>query len=503
MDLPPHTTPRTLSLWSVGFVALLLLLWSSAASAAVLYKSKDESQRLELSGYVKSFASVQFGTERFFPETIPSSFKQFDDLIRALLPNTPAQNVNTAWKSFRREFSSLGMSQSWVRFRLKMKFNEQVSLHAAYEFRPVIGSQPTTLLSSIPTVGPALFGDSGGLFGGGSGGMGSFGVPAGFDDRWLDFPMQAHSTHSFQLLHQLDRLFVSFSISDTSITVGRQPISIGVGRVFRPSDLLAPFSPYELDLEEKRGVDAAKVEIPIGEMSELMLVAVVQRRFPDKARELGANGYFDDISPGGLARLKLTLGDVDTYVMLGYLQGDLIASLGASTSLFGAGVRVEATYHYAWQWDDKRRPNGLLNVSAGIDYNIAKINLMVGLEYYYHGAGGEKTSEYLDLPEDQRYLRRWSFLLGQQYLALYGSWQIHPLLTFRFSTLFNVQDLSVLLAPTLEFAAKQDIYLVLASFVGFGAGPEVAVNNDQMNIKLKSEFGAVGASVILGIRVYF
>ena len=67
-----------------------------------------------------------------------------------------------------------------------------------------------------------------------------------------------------QLRGRTDRLSLTFRAPSLDITLGRQAISFGTGRIFTPFDLVAPFSPAVLDSQYKPGIDALRVDGYIG-----------------------------------------------------------------------------------------------------------------------------------------------------------------------------------------------------------------------------------------------
>lgn len=516
----PHQRPMV-SAW-VRHIACSLLFacflgLSSSASAWVAYKSKSGSFRLEVSGYVKNFFAIQTGMARFLPEEVPQDLKGLDTLFRSIYPNQPQANLGEQWKTFRQDLNTSAQDQLWFRLGIKMKMGSSATLQIAYEIRPWAGSQPSMLLQKLPALGSAL---SGGLFGSDGGGAAGFGAFTFFDDRYLDFPSVVLDRSGFRLQHALDRLFFSYSFEALDMTIGRQPISFGVGRVFRPNDVLAPFSPYEFDTEQRRGVDAIKLEIPLGDVSELMIVAAIQRLYPSCQRSTtndinvegtppaGCNpnatriNYWDDPSPAGIARFKWNVSTVDMFVMAGYVHQDIVGGLGISASIFGMGLQAEFLYRYPIVKPEDQHPGGLWSLSVNAEYNIAKIKLLLGLSYFHQSVGSTDPKRYLKVAQGHRHLRGESFLLGTDYLALYWQWELHPLVSFNGSIILNLLDPSAVFAPTFTINPIQDLHLLVGAYIGAGAFPTLGDNN-KPNLALQSEFGSFGAMVLVGLRYYY
>lgn len=510
--------------WTCGLC--LWLFWIHPAQAWVAYQTEHESFRLEFRGYLKNFLAIQTGLARFLPESPPADLKGWADTFRLLFPNTPTQDLTATWNQFRKELDTSTQNQIWLRLGILMKIGGSATLQMAYELRPWIGNQPQRLLQAIPVLGSLA---TQGLFGNQANLTAGFGAFTSFEDRYLDFPSTFVDQHNIRLQHMLDRLFFSYSFSVLDLTIGRQPISMGIGRVFRPNDVLAPFSPYEFDTEQRRGVDAIKIEIPLGDVSELMLIGALQRLYPSCPRKIGEDltlsaqttpgcrpnststptttpttiGYFDDPSPAGLARLKWNIKGVDMFAMTGYVHQDFVAGFGISASVFGAGIQGEFLYRYPIVKPEEQHPGGLWNLSLNLEYNIAKINVLLGLSYFHQSVGSTQPSAYLTVAQSYRYFRGESFLLGTDYLALYWQWQIHPLLAFSGSVILNLLDPSAILAPTLVFNPLQDLHITAGAYIGIGAFPQFVTENNNAKLSLASEFGAVGVLFLLGLRYYY
>ena len=493
-------------------IILFLLSPKIVKGTTILYQSNDESIRIEFNGYIKNFFAVQTGGERFLPEKLPKSFVSLDQVIRALIPTAPHEDPQVSWEKFRDEMGTLGQDQLWIRFDLKMKYKD-ASVKIAYEIRPWTGSNPYRLIGTIPSIG-SLF--TSGLNDSNS----SFSIGTHFDDRLLDFPLVAFERHSFRLTHQLDRLYLFYSFDFADITIGRQPISIGVGRIFRPADILAPFSPHEFDTEQKRGVDALKIDIPIGDLSEIVFIASLQRLYPSCKRDVSKtikfqiapsgctqnstkSDYFDNPSPSFLAKAKWTISKLDFFILAGYHYQDIIGAMGFSFSINRFGVHGSASYRYPTIEADSDHKYGLFNGMLNLEYNLPKWKLLVDFSYFHQNFGSDTPTRYLKLAQNHRYLRGETFLLGTDYLGLSISWEIHPLLTFRAIAMLNLLDTSALIAPTLELSVMANLYVTLSSYIGIGEPPNVKVDGDKFNIELKSEFGNIGTLFLIGLRAYY
>ena len=75
----------------------------------------------------------------------------------------------------------------------------------------------------------------------------------------------------------------------------------------------------------------------------------------------------------------------------------------------------------------------------------------------------------------------------------------------------NLTDGSALIAPNLEYSIKEDVSVFVAAYFGAGSPPQATFETTtqngnttkRLNLQLPSEFGASGALLILGLRIYF
>ena len=88
-----------------------------------------------------------------------------------------------------------------------------------------------------------------------------------FDSRI--YPTNDESVGSVGIYHNLDRAAIQFSTDFADFSIGRDAIAWGSARIVNPTDIIAPYSYDQLDTEDRVGVDAIRVRIPIGVMGEI------------------------------------------------------------------------------------------------------------------------------------------------------------------------------------------------------------------------------------------
>ena len=93
--------------------------------------------------------------------------------------------------------------------------------------------------------------------GGGGRDVLGFGVSA-VPRRSIDLETTLVDEEHLRVWHDLDRLAVTIYSDVVDLTIGRQAITWGISNLFPIADLWAQFSPFELDTEEKPGIDAIR-----------------------------------------------------------------------------------------------------------------------------------------------------------------------------------------------------------------------------------------------------
>jgi len=286
----------------------------------------------------------------------------------------------------------------------------------------------------------------------------TFERPTFFD---LDWTIAENERSRFQ--QAIFRAFATVYAGPAELTLGRQRIAWGTGFVWNPTDLLNPFNPTAIELEEKAGVDAVHGVLPIGVLSRI-----------EAAFAPGRN----ELDPSFAARASSNFEGYDWSLMMGSFQNDNVVGGDFAGYISGAGFRGEFAYTLAE--DDKDYLRAILNV----DYNFAN-GLYFFVEAYYNGQGKTDKTEY----EFTDLLSGRSFNLAQHYVAVSATKDITPLFRASVYSILNLNDNSSLLGPTLTYSLATN--LELAASVYFFIGPQ------------GSEYGALKNSYFAYLQYYF
>lgn len=305
------------------------------------------------------------------------------------------------------------------------------------------------------------------------------------------YPENPEFTDRFRINQNLDRLFLAIHASFGDMYFGRQAIAWGSARTINPTDVLGPFAYDELDVEDRRGVDAVRLRIPLGFMGEI-----------DIGYLSGYDFNFDESAV--YFRGKQYLGQTDLSGMVVIFQENLMLGIDLARSLEGAGIWLEA----AWVNPDEIRPyddavdeESYFRATVGADYSFGDKTYGF-LEYHYNGAGSSDPEKYFSLHETVPYREGGVFLMGEHYLIPGINYQITPLITLNGSTIFNLSDQSAILMPSLEYNIAENIYLSGGAYLGLGKKGRM-MNLPYLGYLFESEFGDYPNTLYTSFRVYF
>jgi hypothetical protein len=308
-------------------------------------------------------------------------------------------------------------------------------------------------------------------------GIAGFGVSA-VPGRTISLETTLLEDEQYRIWHDLDRLAVNVRSGIVDLTLGRQAVTWGISSLFPVADLWAQFSPFELDTEEKRGVDAVRGLAYPAPGVELDLV-------------LADRGTLRDLSAGLRATVDLPWADV--YVAAGKFWRQLIALGGVSLVLESWIVRGEAAL--PWEMDaTELRP---LRATVGADRLSAKYQ--VSIEYHHNGLGATDPDGYVGRLAAAELQRGETYFLGRHYLGAFGSYLPTDRLTLSTSLLGNLQDPSITVSPVATYDVGQNARISAGALIATGATPRLTAEDSR----LRSEFGAYGRLVYATVSVYF
>lgn len=304
-----------------------------------------------------------------------------------------------------------------------------------------------------------------------------FGVSVIPGRRW-ELSSELVDQERLRVWHDIDRLSLTWYSELADVTAGRQAITWGISTLYPVADLWAQFSPFELDTEEKPGIDAVRIlNYPTG---GLELDAVVADR-----------GSSRNFSAG--IRASLSLPWADLYAGGGKFWREVMGLAGISAPVGSYKLRAEGALPYDLDADDFRLPR----ITLGVDWLGGET--MLSAEYNFNGIGATEAQGYTDVLEDPRYAQGETYFLGRHNLGGVASWTPgNDRLSLVLTGLMNLLDPSAALVPGLTYDFGQETRVSAGALVSFGDTPLF-----DPDPRFRSEFGTYGDFVYAMLSVYF
>jgi hypothetical protein len=245
---------------------------------------------------------------------------------------------------------------------------------------------------------------------------------------------------SHRAFHRLDRFAMSYRSNSWGVTVGRQAVSWGSGRVFQPLDLFNPFGPTAVDRDYKPGDDLILVERLFTNGSDLQLLTVGRRRDgsvrgDESSYALKWHGYMGESEVELLGARHV--GDDVLGLMLRIPVGPALIRSDIAAS------RVGASDWYV---------SAILN--ADYSFSVGDRSAYVFGEYFHNAFGMDHldpTGIQLSRELAVRVARGELFNVMQDYLAMGMQYQWHPILGQTVTLITNLHDKSHILQTQVDF----------------------------------------------------
>ena len=242
-------------------------------------------------------------------------------------------------------------------------------------------------------------------------------------------------------VHRFDRFALEYRRRNLSVTVGRQAVSWGSGRVFQPMDLFNPFAPTTVDRDYKPGDDIVLVEQAFGG-SDLQFLYVARR---DEYGKAGSDSASRAIKWHGF------VGGSEIEVLGARHYLDDVLGLTVRVPIGGAILRTDVT-GTRLDADEEWYLSGIVNIDWAFDlFGRAAFGFV---EYYHNDFGvRELPGRRSELPSPlvTRLARGELFNLMRDYLAVGATYQWSALWTQSLTTIVNLDDRSSLVQTSLVY----------------------------------------------------
>lgn len=284
---------------------------------------------------------------------------------------------------------------------------------------------------------------------------------------------------------EIDRLYLDYSQAKYQITLGRQRVAWGTSLVWNIIDLFNPMSILDFDYEERPGMDALRFQYYSGDLSKLELVY-----------KAGKNKY----TQGYAGLFTINYWDYDFFILAAMYNNRKTLGGAWSGDIKGGGFRGEfkiseppskgdstdyPIYFMSLYGTDLTLYNH--NVFSGVlsgDYTFSN-SFYIHSEVLFNSNGKtDNTGFYWNQINETSMLSpaRWS--LFQEF-----AYDITPLLRGNLFLIYNPDDNSSLLAPSLKWSFITNLELLSILYVTSGQS--------------ETEFGDFGNSLFFRLKYSF
>ena len=302
------------------------------------------------------------------------------------------------------------------------------------------------------------------------------------DGKWKE---RQSSDGLLRIGYELDRAYYRHRFGETTLSLGRQPLDWGSGRLWQPMNLFGAFAPTDLDTDYKPGIDAALLDWYPSPFSALTAALVLSPN-DDAATE-----------PSLALHYRRQVGEESELSMVaGRINGDEVAGGAFESAWGGMGWRLEGVYR---QRDDSG--DGGLFWIAGLDNQFDDGTLLTA-EWHHHDDGADDTSSLARSQSDPLAVYGLRQQLSRRVLGLSLNRDLTPLLNANYTLLTafleegDGHDTSQLHQFNLTWSLSNESDLLLSLALTGGKGFDA-------NGAPQSEFGHLPDSLTLRYRLYF
>ncbi len=322
--------------------------------------------------------------------------------------------------------------------------------------------------------------------------------------RWLPLNWTLVNRDNFIMYDTFDWAYVSLVEGPATVTVGRQPVTFGRGTLWRPMDVIDPFSLTAVDTEYKPGVDAVRLDLTPSQSTNLTLLAAAGDW--NGALSVTGSSFAVRATHGWSVsgRGGITGGEIG--FLGGLIHSDGVLGLDGLLSTTKLDVYAEATLTIPARYGLTPRPpqtgDGVIEGIAGVKLKPAD-KLTVVPEVWYNGFGAAVPADYLRVAVSDRMASGEIYTMGRVYLAETTLWEPYPLLNVSLAVLVNPQDPSGLFVPALKYSVANSVELSAGAYLPAGPLPSATPPVTSLSSLVpKSEFGLYPDFFFMELRIF-
>ena len=273
----------------------------------------------------------------------------------------------------------------------------------------------------------------------------------------------ANNYNNGEYYAQLYRLYAGYANEKHRISFGLQKVSMGVGRIWNPTDLFNPKNPLALEPDEVFGAFSLFYTYSPSELSEMTIVGAERA---DKSFKYAGRikGYLEFLD------VALNIVNAKNATMVGYeLEGELFESA------------IELRSEGGW-FDDKLLNKQYFQGVIGADYAFVN-SLILTSEWLYTSKTFEE--EFVRKPSGTAN----NLVRSHDYFGLNLAYQFDALFFGLLSSIINIDDGSSYITPIVSYSIDDDTVLKVGTMLYSG--------------KSGSEFGDYKHTYYININVTF
>lgn len=283
-----------------------------------------------------------------------------------------------------------------------------------------------------------------------------YGKLASHDDGLMDLTWLWVQDTSYFFYTNIDRLNLMLKAGKFEATVGRQRINWAINMVWTPNDIFNSYNYFDFDYVERPGCDAVLLQYYTGNTSSVQFALKVDRHL-----------YALDSTYWVTSALmyRFNKWNYDFQFLGGVMREDAVAGLGWSGNIKGAGFNGEASYFL-----DKKQlfdTTGAFVGSMELNYML-KNGIFLQGGYLYNSAGttgpaGWGTALVYTIDVSAK-----NFTKARNSLFASVSYPFNPLFQGSVATIFNPNDKSGFVGPSIDLSLTQNISLFAIAQVFWG-----------------------------------
>ncbi len=263
-------------------------------------------------------------------------------------------------------------------------------------------------------------------------------------DTPFDIETSTHNYDGGELFGRIHRLNIGYNDETHRLVFGLQKISMGVGRIWAPTDLFNPRNPLALEPDQIFGAYALSYIYSPNKTTEIM--GVVSQRNDNSYKYAGRlKGY------AGFADIALDFLHSNDAQMIGYeIEGDL----------FDTGIEWRSEGGY---FKDKILHKSFFEGIVGVDYGFQN-GVTAALEWLHTS----KTYSALEVLNMQNSTLSGNRFISSDYIGSSLSYDFTLLLQGSASAIYSLGDNSLFASPVLVYSLDDDTTVSVGALLYIG-----------------------------------